>query len=286
MKPIALITLVGTVLCQLAVAFVSNDRSAVLTRCSLFPLTLPSSSTSNENGLDEDYPWCFTGRFWFRPALVRVQDSNTQALDETGVVNILQIFGYTLGGNVVLEYDTSPVGPYREFVSMGALVACSNGGMVGQWGSRLYVNTKSAEDVCQKVWGVPAEVADIDFIELGSSLQVKSSPDPMKVFKSKPVIEIGGWSSTRVSKTDDPVRGGLPILWTPTIKALWAKLLPSGPLKSEGTLPVHKLRLSGSSIKLQWSGLTAPAGSNEIPLGLGISIDNVRIEIGRTEGYL
>ena len=41
------------------------------------------------------------------------------------------------GGVVSLEYDVSPVGPYREYVTMGSLV--TKGGTLGQWGSRLFV---------------------------------------------------------------------------------------------------------------------------------------------------
>ena len=39
-----------------------------------------------------------------------------------------------------LEYDASPVGPYREYVTMGTLV--TKRGALGQWGSRLFVRLK------------------------------------------------------------------------------------------------------------------------------------------------
>jgi hypothetical protein len=303
--------------CPLATAFVAPTSAKCQVNMVLVPTTVKSRSaslsmvldrlffpsmqkkqepTSNENGSDPDYPWCFTGRLWFRPALVRVQDSNTQALDDTGIISILNIFGYTLGGTVALEYDTSPVGPYREYVSMGALVACTTGGMVGQWGSRLHVSTQTAEDICQQVWGVPAELADIQFIEEGSSIQVKSAPDPLlssfsdastAAAKKKPLIQVTGWSKTRVSDENAPVRGGLPIWWTPTIKALWLQLIPSFllPLDRKGGLPVHRLRLSASSISLQLCG-QEPSDLLGIPLGVGLSVDNVLIEIGREERVL
>ena len=44
------------------------------------------------------------------------------------------------GGVVSLEYDASPVGPYREYVTMGSLV--TKRGALGQWGSRLFVRLK------------------------------------------------------------------------------------------------------------------------------------------------
>ena len=118
----------------------------------------------NENGRDEEYPWCFTGRLWFRPAIVKIpSDSNPSAPSPPPSLSILNLFGYTIGGTVALEYDTSPVGPYKEYVTMGAVV--SKRGALGQWGSRLYVSTQVAEDVCRDVWGVPAIVADINFVE-------------------------------------------------------------------------------------------------------------------------
>ena len=255
------------------------------------PSTVPSKApSSNENGLDDEFPWCFTGRLWFRPALVRVQDSNTQALEDSGIVSIWNIGGYTLGGTVALEYDTSPVGPYKEYVSMGALVATTRGGgMVGQWGSRLYVSTKLAEDVCQDVWSVPAEVADIEFLEKDTTLNVLTAPDPLADINQRQKIEVTGWSKTRVSEADSPVRGGLPIWWTPSIKALWVRLLPTFlvPVRQpDGDgLPVHKLRLSASSLSLQFCG-QEPSDLLGIPLGIGLSVDNVLIEIGRQEGIL
>ena len=256
---------------------------------SFFPsLQKQESTKDNENGRDEEYPWLFTGRLWFRPAIVRVEDSNTDSLDDTGIVSILSLFGYTIGGTVALEYDESPVGPYREYVSMGALVACSKGGMVGQWGSRLYVSNKQAEVICQDVWGVPAEVANIDFIEETNSLQVRSAPDPLSITKTScPNIEVTGWSKTRVNNENSPVRGGLPILWTPTIKALWAKLLPLTLNKDSQNngLPVHKLRLSASSVSLQFCS-QQPSDLLGIPLPIGLSVDNVLIEIGRKDGWL
>ena len=88
-----------------------SSTSALNMIGTLFPTLQKSQQTSNENGLDKDYPWCFTGRLWFRPALVKVQDSNTQGLDR--IISVLNLFGYTLGGTVALEYDTSPVGPHH-----------------------------------------------------------------------------------------------------------------------------------------------------------------------------
>jgi hypothetical protein len=77
--------------------------------------------------------------------------------------------------------------------------------------------------------------------------------------------------------------GSLPVNWTPTIKALWAPFVPypdAGSMERE--LPLHKLRLSASAIRLHWSGLEndIKIDNFSVPLGLGLMVDNVLIEIG------
>ena len=61
-----------------------------------------------ENGTDEDYPWKFTGRMWFRPALVRAPPQPESASSDArpGVprsVSVISLFGWTIGGVVALE---------------------------------------------------------------------------------------------------------------------------------------------------------------------------------------
>merc|ERR1719247_683833 len=124
------------------------------------------------NGVDDAYPWRFDGRLWFRPAFVRAPEPD--ALPEG--MSAVSLFGWTVGGVVALEYDESPVGPYREYVSMGAVV--TKRGALGQWGSRLYVSSAPAEAICKEVWGVPAETAEIEFVEAGEGLRVEQAPPP------------------------------------------------------------------------------------------------------------
>ena len=199
------------------------------------------------NGVDAAYPYLFDGRLWFRPAIVRVPP------ELPGDVRPVGLFGFSIGGVVCLEYDVSPVGPYFEYVTMGALV--TKRGALGQWGSRLFVSTEPAEEVCQRVWGVPAEVASLDFADPGEALQVVRAP-PREASQDAPppAISVAGWSKTRSADAGAALRGGLPILWTPTIKALWAPLipLPRVPGAEEAALPLHKLRLSAKSLRLQW----------------------------------
>ena len=245
-----------------------------------------------ENGRDAEYPWCFTGRLWFRPALVRAPSSEDASDPKPPPsLSIVNLFGWTIGGTVSLEYDTSPVGPYREYVTMGAVV--SKRGALGQWGSRLYVSTQTAEDVCVDVWGVPAQVADIDFVEgeaSSSSLRVETAPSKL-ITGVKQRIEVAGWSKTRVL-TEEQLReakpqGGLPVLWTPTIKALWAPLvpLPGSEDDGENALPLHKLRLSANALRLRFCP-QSPSDSLGIPIPIGLVVDNVLIEISRQDGEL
>ena len=249
---------------------------------------------SQRNGLDPNYPWRFEGRFIFRPSLVRVSSSSAQA-------TTLSLFGYTLGGSVILEYDISPVGPYTEYVVMGGLVALGivdigneRRGILGlgQWGTNLYVSTQIAENVCKQVWGVPAQVATINLNESGEVL-VDGSLD------SNDGFILSGWENARLLKNDNDDDnnaakryGNIPIYWTPTIKALWAPLLFPGEFgtnKKEKDvesllLPLHKLRLSASAVRIKKcrriiSNNLQIKGNEEVPLGIALVVDNVLIEI-------
>jgi hypothetical protein len=62
--------------------------------------------------VDPEYPWSFTGRVWFQPALVRTPAPNAIAPGITP----LSLFGWTLGGTVCLEV---PAG--RRFVVVSTL---------------------------------------------------------------------------------------------------------------------------------------------------------------------
>ena len=245
-------------------------------------------TVGERNGLDEEYPWRFEGRFIFRPSMVRTTPSSSTPPS----ANLLSLFGYSLGGSVVLEYDVSPVGPYREYVNMGGVVGLGQVSVgetnkrllgLGQWGTDLYVSTQVAEDVCQQVWGVPAQVADIDFIE-GNVIQ--DGPDS-GVSKSKRKFKLSGWDNARVLSSDELQQekkrfGNIPIFWTPTIKALWAPIsFPnfSNEATEEEILPVHKLRLSASALRLKQCNRIEQS-EGEIPLGLALVVDNVLIEIG------
>ena len=254
----------------------AGPRSAAMPRIAATPriAAAPRASASEENGEDlAEYPWRFDGRVFFRPALVR--SPQPEALPRgVGVVSIL---GWTLGGVVALEYDESPVGPYREYVTMGALV--TKRGAVGQWGSRLYVSTTAAEEVCERVWGVPAEPCAIDFSTTG--LLAVEPPSSTAAAAGPAAARVAGWQATRHAAAGAARRGALPVLWTPTLKALWAPLVPLPPLAGAGApLGLHRLRLSASSVRLHLCG-QPPSDALGVPLPVGLSVDGLRIEIGR-----
>lgn len=288
---------------------IKNVLTSTALQAIQWPFFLPKTdnkiSVDCENGFDPSYPWRFEGRFIFRPSLVRVPiDEN----DFPPCSNLISIFGYSLGGSVVLEYDVSPVGPYREYVNMGGVVAWGSVGVseslddesetvclgLGQWGTNLYVSTQVAEDVCQQVWGVPATLADIELVEYGQRLL--DGPDKTIGDAPRRKFNISGWNHARILSNDKNSFlikrfGSVPIFWTPTIKALWAPIFfPfqgwSRRIGKQRSLPVHMLRLSASAVRLkrcdrmhQQSSVEKSGG--EIPLGFALVVDNVLIEIGR-----
>jgi hypothetical protein len=270
-------------------------------------------STKTRPGDDNDYPYQFTGRLLFSPSLVPTNTATEILGKNHPTVTILSFLGYTLGGSVALEYDTSPVGPYKEYVTMSSLVA--KNGMIGQWGSRLFVSTQEAEDVCRDIWGVPAELAQIDFHEENmhgnsdSRLETTACCAPANsTQRAMPQrIVVQSWKDTRVLKQpkDTTKRwGNVPVYWTPTIKALWLRYTPfpnsdahqedivpkqQNSMEADergGMLPLHKLRISASAIRLRWSGWNGESEEGSVPLGVGLVVDNVLIEIGNRCGNL
>ena len=266
--------------------------------------TLSSSTRTvgERNGLNEDYPWRFEGRFIFRPSLVRI----TPTSSSPPAANLLSVLGYSLGGSVVLEYDISPVGPYREYVTMGGVVGLgqvtvgeTNKGRllgIGQWGTDLYVSTQIAEDVCKQVWGVPAQVADIELNEIGGTIQDGRDDDDGggeanvgQRGEAKRKFTLHGWENTRVLSSEELIQqqknriGSIPIFWTPTIKALWAPIsfpnIINNEKMHEDLLPVHTLRLSASALRFKQCKRIGKS-EGEIPLGIALVVDNVLIEIG------
>jgi hypothetical protein len=158
------------------------------------------------------------------------------------------------------------------------------GAAVGQWGSRLFVSTPPAEQVCRRVWDVPAELASITFDEgvRGDALCVDAAPTRVSGGDgvARETIRVRGWAATRSGGSSDDAIGRVPVLWTPSIKALWAPLVPLPPPADAPPLPLHPLRLSASSVRVRGCG-QPPSDALGVPLPFGLTVDGLRIEIGR-----
>jgi hypothetical protein len=108
-------------------------------------------------------------------------------------------------------------------------------------------------------------------------------------------VAVAGWARTRAFQRKGDVDralelaryGFVPVLWTPSVKALWAPLVPLPPAAAkDGTppLPLHQLRLSAGRLRVHWCSQRGGEAGLEalgVPLPLGLSVDRVRIEIGR-----
>ena len=279
----------------------------------------PAATTAGErNGIDPGYPWAFGGRFVFRPSLVRVSPGGPRPPS----AELLSLFGYSLGGSVILEYDHSPVGPYREYVTMGGVVglgrvdapgmsSSSSSLGLGQWGTDLYVSTAVAEDVCRRAWGVPARVASIEFEEDGDDLvdgpgDGDDDDDDDDDYddgggggggRRMRKFVLSGWGNARIlggsgggGGDDDGARGkrrrygSIPIFWTPTIKALWAPiLLPLGGRRSGGGGRDDDDDDDDDAVGRAGGGGAAPAARAQA-VGVGVEAEEVPSNRARTGG--
>ena len=119
-------------------------------------------------------PWEFpNARVWYQPTFVPVQAA--RAVTPTSGLTLLSLFGWTLGGVFVVEWQDSPVGPYQEVAVLSGLVA--RGLSIGAWASHIVVTTDAAVLAGRSVFGLPARQGSIDF---GGSIfdVVPSSPSP------------------------------------------------------------------------------------------------------------
>ena len=119
-------------------------------------------------------PWEFpNARVWYQPTFVPVQAA--RAVTPTSGLTLLSLFGWTLGGVFVVEWQDSPVGPYQEVAVLSGLVA--RGLSIGAWASHIVVTTDCAMLAGRSVFGLPARQGSIDF---GGSIfdVVPSSPSP------------------------------------------------------------------------------------------------------------
>ena len=250
-----------------------------------------TSTTALSQDVDPAFPYKFKGRCIFVPSLVRLPEDNNLPSG----ISVLNLAGWTVGGTVVLEYDESAVGYYREWVDLGGLALYTRQSpqgqsfLVGQYGSNLFVSRPEAEELCVNVWGLVAKGADIEFSEPkdGGVCELQRS-EPARA-GSNPILSTFGWKD--LWKPGRLSFSGLNLLWTPTIKAIWA-CLGHRPTESEDTqeplLPLHRLRLAGRVGLSRFNTVDdeVDADSDEISwprqkiaFGVGLTVEDLVIEI-------
>ena len=95
----------------------------------------------------------------YQPAFVPV--AAARAVTPTSDVNLLSLFGWTLGGVFVVEWHDSPIGPYRETAVLSGLVV--RGLSLGAWASHIIVTTPEAVTAGVDVFGLPARLGRVEF---------------------------------------------------------------------------------------------------------------------------
>ena len=253
-----------------------------------------TTATDYVNSQDVEFPWQFNGRAILCPMLVRTSNSLGDATSQEKLEkwNILpwSFFGWTVGGTVALEYDDSPVGPYTEFARLGCLASTlhrqedtpSSGGgsqrvLVGQVGTKLYVNETIALTLCEQVWNMTAYLSNDEIVQehrdtIAGVQAAEGSNQNRKADATVNALTIGTVQS-------------IPLLWTPTITTIWAQLsprIPSVTLLQGGYhsgLPLNRLRLSTTVKFVTSPEIRKSRSSDVIPLGFGVALCGLKIEI-------
>ena len=232
-----------------------------------------------------------TGRCIFVPSLVQNDSSNLPNSD----LVLLNVAGWTVGGTVVLEYDSSPVGYYREWVTLGGLALYprqtgdQQSFLVGQFGSNLYVSKPQAQTLCETVWGLIAKGANIQLVEQADGQPCVALESTQGPGTKRLALTASGWENAKKGSILSFKNVGL--LWTPTIKAIWTCLLqlPRGQKAPDNngdeknsfvSLPLNRLRLSGNVRPAKFDIRSAPnEQSSAIYFGLGLAVEDLVIEI-------
>ena len=108
-------------------------------------------------------PWTFrNARVLYQPALVPLKSAK-EVTPKSDDLRILSLFGWTLGGVFVVDWKDSPVGPYKEVAVLSALVERDFN--LGAWASYIIVTESEACLAAKTLFGLPAVVGDVDFVE-------------------------------------------------------------------------------------------------------------------------
>ena len=109
---------------------------------------------------------------------------------------MLSVAGYTLGGIFCVEYEDSPIGPYREVAVLSSLVGLAPSPLrfpaIGAWASHIFVDSSQvAVDYGREIWGLPATRMAIQFVPDGD--------DPAVRFDTNEII-VSGWENVTIQK--------------------------------------------------------------------------------------
>ncbi|KAK4265115.1 hypothetical protein QN277_026208 [Acacia crassicarpa] len=110
-------------------------------------------SNSSSFGYGEP-PWKFKGSAVYQLHLVKAEKARACIPKE---FRLVELFGYTLGGFFLANYEESPAGVFDELVVIAGIVwnhptSCA-------WAARVYVNNDQACDHGRKEVGLPSQVA-------------------------------------------------------------------------------------------------------------------------------
>lgn len=135
--------------------------------------------------------------------------STPAATSTSSPLVLLSAAGCTLGGIFCIEYDDSPIGPYREVAILSSLVAgCRSSAFlpllplsIGAWASHIFVDSNDAAEYGARYWGLPTTVMPIHFEKKESDddvalMMARSSCD---VMFSNAGIKVSGWNCCEVS---------------------------------------------------------------------------------------
>ena len=177
-------------------------------------------------------PWSFPqARVLYQPAFLPIELARAATPAADGNLNLLSFAGWTLGGIFVVEWTTSPFGPYREVAVLSALV--SRGLSIGAWASHIFVDRSEAAEAGRSVFGLPAQLTKIRFenAHIGG-------PDHVRCHFAEDEVSVSGWD------------GWLPTerLHTTTVHAPFTVSLPS----FSGWLPAQPEHLQGHTALLRY----------------------------------
>lgn len=189
---------------------------------------IPRSGTAGNAraGTVPDPPWEFQARrIYYQflaipsetaqkycPPCRKIHDGENSGNNKKSPLIILSLGGFTLGGIVCIEYENSPIGPYREVAILSSLVGSWRSPLqlpaIGAWASHIFVDLEDAAVYGEKFWGLPASVVPIQFSSSGDENNAgEHTRDCDTIWFSDQAIRISGWrqqvNESMPAKSDD-----------------------------------------------------------------------------------